>query len=112
MVLLFLLGLLLGAFAVVFDLQNISPVTVAFFQWQLQGSLALVLAFAFLLGAAVALLMVIPEFISNYFKFKKLQKENVVLAEDLRKQKELTVFAKKTPPTAEELAHIDKGVIR
>ncbi len=110
MIILFILGLLLGAVSVVFALQNIAVITVSFFSWQLTGSLALILMLALASGFLIALLLLLPEFIGNFFKFKTLKKENEILAEDLRKQKELTVFAKHTPPTAEEIASIENGV--
>ena len=112
MIIFFLLGSILGAFAVVFDLQNINQVTMTFYHWQLEGSLAVLLALAFLAGAVFALLMVVPEYIKNYFQYRNLKKENVLLREDLRKQKELTIFAKNSPPpTQEELNKIDRGAI-
>jgi len=44
-------------------------------------------------------------------KYKNLKKENKDLAEELRKQKELTVFAKDTPPTKEEISRIENGAV-
>lgn len=106
-----ILGVVLGAAAVIFILQNVAIVDVAFFSWHFQGSLALVLLMTFLVGILITLLLVLPETIGHYFRFRTLQKENARLAEDLRKQKELTVFAKQTPATVEELDHIDRGAI-
>jgi uncharacterized integral membrane protein len=106
-----ILGVALGAAAVIFILQNVAIVDVAFFAWHFQGSLALVLLMTVLLGILITLLLVLPETVGNYFRFRSLQKENVRLAEDLRKQKELTVFAKQTPATTAELEHIDRGAI-
>ncbi len=108
MIILFILGLLLGAVAVVFALQNITVITVTFFSWQLTGSLALILILAIASGLFMAILILLPEFISNYFKYKNLKKENDNLAEELRKQKELIVFAKNTPPTEEEISKIEQ----
>ncbi len=89
-------GVLLGAVTVIFALQNIAVITVSFFTWQITGSLALILMTAVAAGAVIALLLVLPETARNYFRYKKLVKENSNLAEELRKQKELTVFAKNT----------------
>ncbi len=100
---LFILGLVLGGVTVVFALQNVSMVTVAFFTWQLQGSLAVVLLLAALAGVLTALFIILPQSIRNYFEFRKFQKENQKLAEELRKQKELTVFAKNNPVYVPEL---------
>ena len=111
MVLPLLLGIILGAASIIFALQNVAVITVSFFSWQLEGSLALILLLAIGTGILVSLLIVLPESIKNYFQYRSLKKENARLAEELRKQKELTVFAKKTSATPEELARIDKGAI-
>ena len=57
------------------------------------------------------MLLLLPEFISNFFKYKSLKKENEKLAEELRKQKELTIFAKQVTPTSEEISKIEQGAI-
>ncbi len=111
MIILFILGLLLGGIAVTFALQNITVVTVAFFSWQLTGSLALILMAAILTGVLVTLLLLLPESVANYFRYRKLTKEVASLEEELRKQKALTVFAKNTPPSAEAIDQIERGAI-
>jgi uncharacterized integral membrane protein len=111
MIILFILGLLVGAVSVIFALQNVAIITVTFFSYQITGSLALILSLAMGTGALVVLLILLPEFIQNYFRYKNLKKENEKLAEDLRKQKELTVFAKHVPPTEEIISEIEHGAI-
>ena len=111
MIILFILGLLLGAVAVVFSLQNIDIVTVAFFNWQMTGSLSVVLLMAILVGMLIVLLIILPGSIGNYFKSRRLKKEIARLEEELRKQKEKTVFAKDVPPTPVDIAKIEEGVI-
>lgn len=111
MAILFILGLLLGAVAVVFALQNITIVTVTFFTWQLEGSLALIIGVSLLTGILITILTTIPQNISSYFKNKKLFKQNQGLEEELRKQKELTLFAKTHSPTKDELEKIEDGSI-
>lgn len=111
MIILFILGLVLGALAVFFALQNVMVVTVTFFSWQLTGSLSFVLLLAILSGAIIVLLILLPESMNNYFKYKKLAKSNMKLEEELRKQKELTVFAKTNNPSSEDLVHIERGAI-
>lgn len=111
MAILFILGLLLGAVAVVFALQNITIVTVTFFTWQLEGSLALIIGVSLLTGVLITILTTIPQNISGYFKNKKLFKQNQGLEEELRKQKELTHFAKTHSPTKDELEKIEDGSI-
>lgn len=111
MIILFILGLVLGGLAVVFSLQNIEVVTVAFFNWEMTGSLSIVLLMAILAGMLVVLLILLPGSIGNYFRYNKLKKINTKLEEELRKQKELTHFAKEIPPTASDLRKIEEGVI-
>jgi len=107
----FILGLILGGMVVVFALQNITDITVIFFGWQLSGSLSLILLLTMLVGILVTLLILLPKSISDYFKYKKLRKENVGLTEELRKQKELTLFAKTTSPSPETITKIEDGAI-
>ena len=111
MIILFILGLLLGGVAVIFALENATVITVTFFYWQFTGSLAIILIGAILAGILVTLLLLLPESINNYFKYKSLQKEIAKLKEELRKQKELTVFAKDTPPTASNISKIERGAV-
>jgi uncharacterized integral membrane protein len=111
MLILFILGLILGGVAVIFALQNTAVITVSFFSYQLTGSLALILSLAILTGILITLLIILPESINNYFRNKRLRKEIKRLAEELRKQKELTVFAKETPATEEDIEHIERTVI-
>lgn len=111
MIILFIVGLLLGAAAVIFALQNVAVITVTFFSWQLTGSLSLILLLTITSGILITIFLLLPEFINNYFRYKNLKKENKNLEEELRKQKELTVFAKHTPPTDEEISKIEHGAI-
>ena len=112
MVILFIIGLLLGAVSVIFALQNIVIITVNFFSWQLTGSLALILLLAIASGVLITVLFLLPEFISNYFKYKNLLQENKKLQENLQKQKELVVFAKHVPPTDKEISAIESGAVK
>lgn len=111
MIILFIVGLLLGVVSVIFALQNIAVVTISFFSWHLTGSLALILLLAITSGILIAILLLLPEFISNHFKHKSLRKDNKRLEEELRKQKELTIFDKNTPPTKEEILKIERGAV-
>ncbi len=111
MITLFILGLLLGGVAVVFALQNTEIITVAFYGWSLTGSLSVIIALSIGTGAAITLLLLLPESINNYFRHRKLRNENQRLEEELRKQKEKTVFAAHTPPSGEDLRKISEGEI-
>ncbi len=111
MIIIFIVGLLLGVVSVIFALQNIEVITVSFFSWQLTGSLSMILLLALTTGAVIALLILLPEFISHHLRYRKLNNEKLKLEEDLRKQKELTIFAKQVPPTAEDIQKIEQGAI-
>jgi putative membrane protein len=78
-----ILGLLIGAVAVVFALQNITRITVTFLTWQINGSLALILVLALLAGILISLLISIPEVIKNSFTISGLRKQNKKLNDDL-----------------------------
>ena len=108
MIILFILGLVLGGVAVIFALQNIAVITVSFFQWQITGSLAVVLMAAIFAGVVVTVLLLLPGSIGNYFRNRRLVKDVQRLEEELRKQKTLTAFAKNTPPTPERIEQIEK----
>jgi uncharacterized integral membrane protein len=89
MLLFLILGLLLGAASVIFALQNVIPVTVSFFSWQIQGSLSLVILAAVLTGVLTCLFFTIPEMIANHFRFRSMRKENKALADEVERQKSL-----------------------
>lgn len=111
MIIFFILGLTLGGIAVVFAFQNTELVTVSFLGWQLEGSLSVVLSLSVLTGIFIALLLTLPELISNYFAYRALRNRTKVLEEELRKQKELTLFAKKQTATDEVISDIEHGAI-
>lgn len=111
MIILFILGLILGGTAVVFALQNIDMITVTFLGWQLTGSLSLVLLLTMLVGILTTLFILLPKSMSDYFKYRKLLKENAGLTDELKKQKELTAFAKTTSPSPETITKIEDGAI-
>ena len=60
MLVLVILALIIAAVAVIFALQNITPVTVTFFLWSYHGSLALVLLAALAVGVLICLLAAAP----------------------------------------------------
>ncbi len=111
MIILFILGLVVGAVAVIFTLQNTEIITVVFFGYKFTGSLSTVVTLSILSGILISLLMVFPESLKNYFRYNKLKKTNRKLEEELKKQKELTVFAKEVPPTPQDIKKIEDGVI-
>ncbi len=93
-----ILGLVLGAGAVVFALQNVFPVTVTFLGWDLTASLATLLILAMVVGALISILMTIPGAIKNSFLISRLRKENKKLAE-VKTQPEEVVVVTEVPKT-------------
>jgi len=61
--------------AVLFALQNIVPVTVAFLGWTFQGSLALVLFVALVAGALISLLASVPTLVKGRWAVTHLRKQ-------------------------------------
>lgn len=111
MLIFFILGLLLGGVTVIFAFQNIETIAVTFFTWQLEGSMALILIMSVLTGMLIILLFMLPELIGAHFKYQALQNRNKDLEDQLRKSREAAVFAQKTPPSEEVIAHIEQGSI-
>jgi lipopolysaccharide assembly protein A len=95
MLLSLMVGLILGAGAVFFVLQNMFFVTVTFLSWELTTSLAVIISVAILIGFVVSSLLSVPSVIKNIFIISKLKKENKNLSEELNKmhivQKEILI---------------------
>jgi uncharacterized integral membrane protein len=74
----FIIGIVLGAIAVVFAFQNVAVVTVSFFVWQLTGSLAIVILGTLLCGIVLTLLFLLPSVIRDelYLASVKRQKRD------------------------------------
>lgn len=90
MIIFLIFGLILGALSVIFALQNIVPITVTFFAWQVEGSLSLILLLALLTGVIICGLLSIPEVIRNHIRFTTLknQKRDLEIAlENLKAEK-------------------------
>ena len=79
-----ILGLLIGGLTVIFISQNVIPVSVFFFTWELHGSLAVVLIISVLIGAVLAVLSCLSELIEDAAKIKSLQKYVSTLEEENR----------------------------
>lgn len=76
MIIFLILGLIIGAAAVVFVLQNVVPITVTFLSWHLSGSLAVILLLALLCGMLIAVLVLLPSTIRAEWRLRKLMKQN------------------------------------
>jgi|GEM_PF-1407930 putative membrane protein len=88
MILSLILGVLLGAVAVIFILQNVAVVTVTFLSWQITGSLAVVLLLAIVCGIVITLLMLLPSLIRDYFYLSAIKKRERELQNDLANTKQ------------------------
>ena len=80
----FIIGIILGAAVVVFMLQNIAPVAVAFLGWQFEGSLALIVILAVLVGMIISWLLAIPDML----RLSDLKSHNKKLEKDLELHKQ------------------------
>ncbi|OGG60741.1 hypothetical protein A2765_01340 [Candidatus Kaiserbacteria bacterium RIFCSPHIGHO2_01_FULL_56_24] len=83
MIIFLILGVLVGAISVVFVLQNIMPVTVSFFAWHLDGSLAVILFLAFAAGVLMTLLFLLPSFIRDEWRYSRVKKQIRALEAEL-----------------------------
>lgn len=81
------LGLLLGGATVVFALQNMTPISVVFFSWTIDGSLAFILILTMAAGVAFSMLLSLPSLIKKSFHISNLKKQNRGLQEDLESKK-------------------------
>jgi lipopolysaccharide assembly protein A len=59
------IALIIAVIAVIFAVQNITPVVVAFFIWKFGGSLALVLLLAVVTGVLISMFASLPTFIRS-----------------------------------------------
>ncbi len=104
---LFIIGLLLGGVAVMFVLQNVAPVTVAFFGWQFEGSLALVLLLAILGGMLISWFLSLPQM----FRLSDLRWRNKRLQKDLEAHKQKLSETEGKLSQAEAPVVLEKTVI-
>ncbi|OHA58094.1 MAG: hypothetical protein A2571_03580 [Candidatus Vogelbacteria bacterium RIFOXYD1_FULL_44_32] len=81
MIISLILGLLVGAGAVVFALQNTFAVTVTFLAWEITAPLAVLIILSLIVGILISILMTIPGDIQNAFTIYKLKKDNRKLNE-------------------------------
>ena len=83
MILSLILGLLLGAAALLFALQNTSVVALSFLGYSFQSSLALLILMAFAAGIIVSLLVSIPSAVKDGLRIMGLKSENKKLRDQL-----------------------------
>lgn len=83
MIIFLIIGILAGAVTVIFALQNIIPITVTFFAWQMTGSLALVLILAVIAGLIISTFFALPGIIRSHFQIVSLRNQVKKLETDL-----------------------------
>lgn len=99
MIFFLIIGVLLGIVSVIFVLQNTAVVSVAFLSWQMQGSLALVLFVAIVMGVLITLLILLPSFIRDAFALRAMRRQKKDLEEQLlAQQHSINIQAGRTPP--------------
>ncbi|MFQ5330372.1 MAG: lipopolysaccharide assembly LapA domain-containing protein [Thermodesulfobacteriota bacterium] len=81
-----ILALLVAIAAVVFALQNITPVTITFFLWQYAGSLALILLLALGLGVLITILASIPATLKRRMEITSQKKTIEQLERELQEK--------------------------
>ncbi len=99
MIILFIIGLLLGAVAIIFAAQNTDPVTVSFLAWQFHGPLALVIVLALVAGILICAFLSWPDAIRKRFMISRLRNKNEELKEEVF-NKEIEVEAEKSKVAA------------
>ncbi len=87
MIIFLILGVLVGGLAVVFVLQNITPVSVSFLTWHIDGSLAIILFLAVATGVLMTLLFLLPSFIRDEWQYRKLKKHARAVEAELAQAK-------------------------
>ena len=83
MIIFLIIGVLVGVVSVLFILQNVSPVTVTFFAYHLNGSLALILFLTLFAGIILTMLILLPGTITNEFRISRLKRLNRDLEDEL-----------------------------
>ncbi len=106
--LLLILALVIAVIAVIFALQNTAAVSVSFFVWQFNQSLALVLLLAAFVGVIIGLLTILPGSIRSRWQLAARNKKIASLEKEIEELKEKLASAEKqlrvlqsTPPAQE-----------
>ena len=69
----FIFGVVLGAAVAIFAVQNVTPVEIRFFLWQVEGPLAAVVLGAVGMGLVLALLLGLPDTILSRLRMRRLE---------------------------------------
>ncbi|MFZ6021833.1 MAG: LapA family protein [Chloroflexota bacterium] len=103
--LLLILALVIAVIAVIFALQNTAAVSVSFFVWQFNQSLALVLLLAAFVGVIIGLLTILPGSIKTRWQLAARNKKIASLEKEIEELKQKLTSAEQrlqalqlTPP--------------
>ena len=88
MLLALIIGIVLGAAALLFIIQNTAIVSLTFVYWQFQSSIAVLVLLAILVGVVLMALMFLPGAIGDGFRMRKLRKHNEALAREAALQRQ------------------------
>lgn len=91
MLLSLIVGIILGAIAVIFAFQNVAVVTVAFLSWQVTASLAIIILGTLLCGIVLTLLFLLPSVIRDEMYVSSLKKQKREAEDELAKHRANTV---------------------
>ncbi|MDB5188810.1 MAG: hypothetical protein JWM92_408 [Candidatus Nomurabacteria bacterium] len=103
----FIIGIILGAAVVVFVLQNIASVSVAFLVWQFNGSLAVLIILAILVGMIISWLLAIPDML----RLSDLKNHNKKLQNDLEDHRQKLAEAENKISHTPDPIVIEKTII-
>jgi len=104
MLLFLIVGLIIGAVSVVFVLQNVATITVAFLAWQLSGSLAVILLAAIIAGMLISALILLPSFVKAEWQGRVYRKRIKQLEADAAARAEAAPRAHEPMPVSSEPA--------
>ncbi len=85
---LILLGFAIALFAILFALQNPTPVLVNFFVWQFQNPLALVILVTLAMGVLAGLLLSMPAIVRRSWRIGGLKKQVEILGRQLQEREQ------------------------
>jgi len=80
-------ALVIAVLAVIFALYNTAPVTIAFFAWQVTGSLSLILLITLAIGALIGLLALAPTLVKGSFQSSGQRKRLAALEQEISDKK-------------------------
>lgn len=93
MILSLIVGVLLGAAAVIFAFQNTEIVSLSYLGWQFETSLALLVVLSVGTGMLISLLVSLPSSVGKAMQIRQLKKENRRLVEEVEAERQAAVSA-------------------